>query len=80
MIFHVPFSEGHELEVTENTGWVNKLCYISIDTYIHFKKTQHKPHNFKVELPTDAECYNDEVLIEQHKIFMAILSTVNNYA
>lgn len=55
LVFHVPFSEEHELEVTISMGWVIKLqWYVSVDTHINFKKTQHKPHNLKVNLTTDA--------------------------
>lgn len=55
LVFHVPFSEEHELEVTKSIGWVIKLqWYVSIDTYINFKEIQHKPHNLKVEVTTDA--------------------------
>lgn len=33
LVFHVPFSEEHELEVTESMGWVIKLqWYVSVNT------------------------------------------------
>lgn len=51
--------------------------YVSIDNYINFlKKKKPKPHDLKVELSTDAWFYNGDILIEQCKIFTAIVSTI----